>query len=162
MLRYLYFCCFALYFSGLYSELNDDFLYQRGAALEIYVSKVVHVNGKALDKTAKVTLIGGDEVVFSSLGRHAYVSFFTTIYFFSASLCSFALIKTLLLVWMMVQTSICLGMDFLNVLADISATSKGKIKHIIFVFNICQTRRKCSTCVEMGLGHFRHCMEILL
>jgi hypothetical protein len=76
MLRYLYFCCFALYFSGLYSELNDDFLYQRGAALEIYVSKIVHVNGKALDKTAKVTLIGGDEVVFSSLGRHAYVSFF--------------------------------------------------------------------------------------
>ncbi|PUZ73388.1 hypothetical protein GQ55_2G470000 [Panicum hallii var. hallii] len=46
---------------------------KRGAALEIYVSKVVHVNGKALDKTAKVTLIGGDEVVFSSLGRHAYI-----------------------------------------------------------------------------------------
>jgi hypothetical protein len=54
---------------------------KRGAALEIYVSKVVHVNGKALDKTAKVTLIGGDEVVFSSLGRHAYVSFPTTNYF---------------------------------------------------------------------------------
>ncbi|XP_072147787.1 uncharacterized protein [Setaria viridis] len=46
---------------------------KRGAALEIYVSKVVHVNGKALDKTAKVTLVGGDEVVFSSLGRHAYI-----------------------------------------------------------------------------------------
>ncbi|KAG2647452.1 hypothetical protein PVAP13_2KG592600 [Panicum virgatum] len=46
---------------------------KRGAALEIYVSKVVHVNGKALDKTAKVTLIGGDEVVFSALGRHAYI-----------------------------------------------------------------------------------------
>ncbi|KAF8656605.1 hypothetical protein HU200_060670 [Digitaria exilis] len=30
---------------------------KRGAALEIYVSKVVHVNGKALDKTAKVTLV---------------------------------------------------------------------------------------------------------
>ncbi|KAF8774932.1 hypothetical protein HU200_005156 [Digitaria exilis] len=27
---------------------------KRGAALEIYVSKVVHVNGKALDKTAKI------------------------------------------------------------------------------------------------------------
>jgi hypothetical protein len=50
-------------------------LYQRGAALEIYVSKAVHVNGKVLDKTAKVTLVGGDEVIFSSLGRHAYVSF---------------------------------------------------------------------------------------
>ena len=61
--------------------LNHVLLYQRGAALEIYVSKVVHVNGKALDKTAKVTLIGGDEVVFSSLGRHAYVSFPTTNYF---------------------------------------------------------------------------------
>jgi len=61
--------------------LNNVLLYQRGAALEIYVSKVVHVNGKALDKTAKVTLIGGDEVVFSALGRHAYVSFPTTNYF---------------------------------------------------------------------------------
>jgi hypothetical protein len=48
---------------------------KRGAALEIYVSKAVHVNGKVLDKTAKVTLVGGDEVIFSSLGRHAYVSF---------------------------------------------------------------------------------------
>ncbi|XP_062187351.1 uncharacterized protein LOC133890805 isoform X2 [Phragmites australis] len=46
---------------------------KRGAALEIYISKVVHVNGKALDKAAKVTLIGGDEVIFSSLGRHAYI-----------------------------------------------------------------------------------------
>ncbi|CAN6200234.1 unnamed protein product [Urochloa humidicola] len=46
---------------------------KRGAALEIYVSKAVHVNGKALDKTAKVTLVGGDEVVFSSIGRHAYI-----------------------------------------------------------------------------------------
>uniref|UniRef100_A0A0E0LPM7 AAA+ ATPase domain-containing protein n=1 Tax=Oryza punctata TaxID=4537 RepID=A0A0E0LPM7_ORYPU len=35
---------------------------KRGAALEIYVSKAVHVNGKALDKTAKVTLVGGDEI----------------------------------------------------------------------------------------------------
>ncbi|KAK3125992.1 hypothetical protein QOZ80_7BG0612430 [Eleusine coracana subsp. coracana] len=46
---------------------------KRGASLEIYVSKVVHVNGKALDKAAKVTLVGGDEVIFSSLGRHAYI-----------------------------------------------------------------------------------------
>ncbi|BAF22516.1 uncharacterized protein [Oryza sativa Japonica Group] len=46
---------------------------KRGAALEIYVSKAVHVNGKVLDKTAKVTLVGGDEVIFSSLGRHAYI-----------------------------------------------------------------------------------------
>uniref|UniRef100_A0A0D9X2T3 AAA+ ATPase domain-containing protein n=1 Tax=Leersia perrieri TaxID=77586 RepID=A0A0D9X2T3_9ORYZ len=46
---------------------------KRGAALDIYMSKSVHVNGKALDKTAKVTLVGGDEVVFTSLGRHAYI-----------------------------------------------------------------------------------------
>ncbi|TVU37294.1 hypothetical protein EJB05_10600 [Eragrostis curvula] len=46
---------------------------KRGAALEIYVSKVVHVNGKALDKAARVTLTGGDEVIFNSLGRHAYI-----------------------------------------------------------------------------------------
>ncbi|ONM26116.1 AAA-type ATPase family protein [Zea mays] len=54
---------------------------KRGAALEIYMNKVVHVNGKALDKAAKVTLIGGDEVMFVSLGTHAYVSFPTTSYF---------------------------------------------------------------------------------
>lgn len=46
---------------------------KRGAALEIYMNKVVHVNGKALDKAAKVTLIGGDEVMFVSLGTHAYI-----------------------------------------------------------------------------------------
>ncbi|KAL6896583.1 hypothetical protein ACP4OV_007155 [Aristida adscensionis] len=46
---------------------------KRGASLEIYVSKVVHVNGKAMDKAAKVTLVGGDEVIFSSIGRHAYI-----------------------------------------------------------------------------------------
>ncbi|CAD6222626.1 unnamed protein product [Miscanthus lutarioriparius] len=46
---------------------------KRGAALEIYMNKVVHVNGKALDKATKVTLIGGDEVIFVSLGRHAYI-----------------------------------------------------------------------------------------
>ena len=86
MLRYT-FPCVSLhisYYSCLYSEfltLSDDLLYQRGAALEIYMNKVVHVNGKALDKAAKVTLIGGDEVIFVSLGRHAYVSFPTTSYF---------------------------------------------------------------------------------
>ncbi|XP_066391488.1 uncharacterized protein [Miscanthus floridulus] len=53
--------------------LSDDLLYQRGAALEIYMNKVVHVNGKALDKAAKVTITGGDEVIFVSLGRHAYI-----------------------------------------------------------------------------------------
>ncbi|XP_066391486.1 uncharacterized protein [Miscanthus floridulus] len=46
---------------------------KRGAALEIYMNKVVHVNGKALDKAAKVTITGGDEVIFVSLGRHAYI-----------------------------------------------------------------------------------------
>uniref|UniRef100_A0A453AQN2 FHA domain-containing protein n=1 Tax=Aegilops tauschii subsp. strangulata TaxID=200361 RepID=A0A453AQN2_AEGTS len=56
---------------------------RRGAALEVSISKVVYVNGKALDKSAKVTLTGGDEVVFSSLGKHAYVSFFVTDRFLS-------------------------------------------------------------------------------
>jgi hypothetical protein len=82
MLRCCSFRCFThSTFLACILTLNNDLLHQRGAALEIYVSKVVHVNGKALDKTAKVTLIGGDEVVFSSLGRHAYVSFPTTNYF---------------------------------------------------------------------------------
>lgn len=86
MLRYAFLClCLHIpYYSCLYYEfltLNDDLLYQRGAALEIYMNKVVHVNGKALDKAAKVTLIGGDEVMFVSLGTHAYVSFPTTSYF---------------------------------------------------------------------------------
>jgi hypothetical protein len=51
------------------------FMYQRGALLEIYESKVVRVNGKSFDKTNKVTLCGGDEVVFNTPVRHAYVSF---------------------------------------------------------------------------------------
>uniref|UniRef100_A0A0D9VTX1 AAA+ ATPase domain-containing protein n=1 Tax=Leersia perrieri TaxID=77586 RepID=A0A0D9VTX1_9ORYZ len=38
---------------------------KRGALLEIYDSKIVRVNGKAIDKTAKVTLCGGDELVFN-------------------------------------------------------------------------------------------------
>jgi hypothetical protein len=35
----------------------------------------VCVNGKTLDKDSDIMLMGGDEVVFSSTGRHAYVSF---------------------------------------------------------------------------------------
>lgn len=35
----------------------------------------VRVNGKTLDKDSDIVLTGGDEVVFSSTGRHAYVSF---------------------------------------------------------------------------------------
>jgi RNA-binding protein YlmH len=37
----------------------------------------VRVNGKTLDKDSDIVLMGGDEVVFSSTGRHAYVSFFS-------------------------------------------------------------------------------------
>lgn len=36
---------------------------------------VVLVNGKTIEKNANVVLTGGDEVVFSSNGHHAYVSF---------------------------------------------------------------------------------------
>ncbi|XP_025792636.1 uncharacterized protein LOC112873794 isoform X2 [Panicum hallii] len=46
---------------------------KRGALLEIFDSKVVRVNGKALDKAAKVTLNGGDEIIFRSPVRHAYI-----------------------------------------------------------------------------------------
>ncbi|XP_062215625.1 uncharacterized protein LOC133916121 [Phragmites australis] len=46
---------------------------KRGALLEIYDSKAIRVNGKALDKVAKVTLNGGDEIVFHSPVRHAYI-----------------------------------------------------------------------------------------
>jgi len=35
---------------------------------------VVLVNGKTLKKNSKVILVGGDEVVFSSSGKYAYVS----------------------------------------------------------------------------------------
>ncbi|KAL6902168.1 hypothetical protein ACP4OV_005044 [Aristida adscensionis] len=46
---------------------------KRGALLEIYESKVVRVNGKALEKTAKITLNGGDEIIFRSPVKHAYI-----------------------------------------------------------------------------------------
>ncbi|KAG2551995.1 hypothetical protein PVAP13_9KG440100 [Panicum virgatum] len=46
---------------------------KRGALLEIFDSKVVRVNGKSLDKAAKVTLNGGDEIIFRSPVRHAYI-----------------------------------------------------------------------------------------
>ncbi|RLN39141.1 hypothetical protein C2845_PM01G14810 [Panicum miliaceum] len=39
---------------------------KRGALLEIFDPKVVRVNGKSLDKAAKVTLNGGDEIIFRS------------------------------------------------------------------------------------------------
>ncbi|TVU47078.1 hypothetical protein EJB05_06658, partial [Eragrostis curvula] len=47
--------------------------FKRGALLEIHDSRVVRVNGKAVDKAAKVTLNGGDEIVFRSPVRHAYI-----------------------------------------------------------------------------------------
>ncbi|ONL97962.1 AAA-type ATPase family protein [Zea mays] len=46
---------------------------KRGALLEVFESKVVRVNGKSLDKAAKVTLNGGDEIIFRSPVRHAYI-----------------------------------------------------------------------------------------
>lgn len=49
---------------------------------------VVRVNGKTIEKNSCVVLTGGDEVVFSSSGRHAYVSFFS---FPVAEFCKFML-----------------------------------------------------------------------
>ncbi|TKV96163.1 hypothetical protein SEVIR_9G411200v4 [Setaria viridis] len=46
---------------------------KRGALLEIFDSKVVRVNGKSPDKATKVTLNGGDEIIFRSPVRHAYI-----------------------------------------------------------------------------------------
>ncbi|CAN6320024.1 unnamed protein product [Urochloa humidicola] len=48
---------------------------KRGALLEIFDSKIVRVNGKSLDKATgtKVTLNGGDEIIFRSPVRHAYI-----------------------------------------------------------------------------------------
>ena len=40
------------------------------------------MNGKYYRKNSSVILSGGDEVVFTSSGKHAYVSFFP-LYFFS-------------------------------------------------------------------------------
>ncbi|AQL03032.1 hypothetical protein ZEAMMB73_Zm00001d045717 [Zea mays] len=54
---------------------------KRGALLEVFEPKVVRVNGKSLDKAAKITLNGGDEIIFRSPVRHAYVSF-SIVYFF--------------------------------------------------------------------------------
>lgn len=44
---------------------------------------VVQVNGKIIEKKSSLILNGGDEVVFSSSGKHAYVSFL------NSSQCSF-------------------------------------------------------------------------
>lgn len=47
---------------------------QGGASLEILGSKgVVQVNGKIVEKNSNVILTAGDEVVFSSSGKHAYI-----------------------------------------------------------------------------------------
>ncbi|CAL4914346.1 unnamed protein product [Urochloa decumbens] len=48
---------------------------KRGALLEIFDSKVVRVNGKSVDKATgtKVALNGGDEIIFRSPVRHAYI-----------------------------------------------------------------------------------------
>lgn len=46
------------------------------AVLEISGSKgFVRVNGKIIQQSSNIILSGGDEVVFSSTGRHSYVSF---------------------------------------------------------------------------------------
>lgn len=60
-----------------------------GTLLEIIGGKgVVQVNGKICPKSSTIPLNGGDEVVFSSSGRHAYVSFFQ-IYFLTQQLHGF-------------------------------------------------------------------------
>lgn len=35
----------------------------------------VQVNGKSFERNSNVVLMGGDELIFSASGKHAYVSF---------------------------------------------------------------------------------------
>ena len=53
--------------------------HQRGGAsvafLEIVGRKgIVQVNGKTFERNSNIILTGGDELIFSSSGKHAYVS----------------------------------------------------------------------------------------
>lgn len=52
---------------------------QQGGLCELEVigdKGVVLLNGRAVNPGMKVPLTGGDEVVFSSCGKHAYVSYY--------------------------------------------------------------------------------------
>lgn len=68
-----------------------------GALLEITGSKgSIHVNGKTYRKNACLILSGGDEVVFGSSAKYAYVSFIY-IWFLGKNLSVFAFNSCVLL-----------------------------------------------------------------
>ena len=55
------------------------FFIQQGGLCELEVvgdQGVVLLNGRAINPGAKLHLAGGDELVFTSCGKHAYVSYY--------------------------------------------------------------------------------------
>jgi hypothetical protein len=55
------------------------FNFQQGVPCELEVlgkKGMVQLNGRPISPGTKVPLTGGDEVIFSSCGKHAYVSFY--------------------------------------------------------------------------------------
>jgi hypothetical protein len=55
------------------------FNFQQGGPCELEVigkKGMVQLNGRSVSPGTKVPLTGGDEVIFSSCGKHTYVSFY--------------------------------------------------------------------------------------
>ena len=55
------------------------FYFQQGGQCELEVigkKGLVQLNGRSITSGMKVPLTGGDEVIFSSCGKHAYVSYY--------------------------------------------------------------------------------------
>ena len=66
-------CC-----SDVYNYRSLMFFIQQGGPCELEVTGdkgVVLLNGRAVSPGVKLPLAGGDELVFSSCGKHAYVSY---------------------------------------------------------------------------------------
>jgi hypothetical protein len=54
------------------------FNFQQGGPCELEVlgkKGMVQLNGRSISSDTKVPLTGGDEVIFNSCGKHAYVSY---------------------------------------------------------------------------------------
>lgn len=69
------------YYLHIFFFFYASVFFQRGdasvALLEVVGGKgAVQVNGKLYQKSSSLILSGGDELVFSASGKHAYVSFF--------------------------------------------------------------------------------------
>lgn len=65
------------------------FNFQQGGQCELEVvgkKGMVQLNGRSISPGSKVRLTGGDEVIFSSCGKHAYVSYYHFFFSFSHSI----------------------------------------------------------------------------